>query len=249
MYRAGPTEQAAIARVLGQGWEVRDGRAVEHPAVVFLRPCSTATIGALRRRFPAARLVVVDEPLGGSRYVTGPVRRALAAGIPPERIVFSGVGKTEAELIFALQTGVDQINVESEPELDLILALAARLRVRPALALRVNPDIGAGGHDKISTGKAGSKFGVSIADAERLYVRGARDSAVRMVGLACHIGSQITDLGPLEDAFGRMRELVERLRAAGQVVERLDLGGGLGVPYFNQPDPPTPSAFAASSTS
>ncbi len=117
--------------------------------------------------------------------------------------------------------------------------------MRPALVLRVNPDIGAGGHAKISTGAAASKFGVSLDEAERLYALAAGDPAVRMVGLACHIGSQITDLAPLAAAFGRLRDLVARLRAAGQRVERLDLGGGLGVPYFNQPDPPSPAAFAA----
>jgi diaminopimelate decarboxylase len=182
---------------------------------------------------------------GADTVSEGEIRRALAAWIPAERIVFSGVGKTQAELVFALRAGVDQVNVESEPELDLILVLAERLGVRPTLALRVNPDVGAGGHDKISTGKAASKFGVSIAEAERLYARAAAAGSVRIVGLACHIGSQITDLAPLEDAFGLMRDLVLRLRASGQVVERLDLGGGLGVPYFNQPDPPTPEAFAA----
>jgi diaminopimelate decarboxylase len=182
---------------------------------------------------------------GADTVSEGEIQRALAAGIPAERIVFSGVGKTAAEIAFALKTGVHQINVESVPELALVSRLAAEEHVRPAVALRVNPDVGAGGHVKISTGVAASKFGVSMAVAEGLYARTSADLSVRAVGLACHIGSQITELGPLKDAFARMRELVERLRAAGIAVERLDLGGGLGVPYFNQPDPPAPEAFAA----
>jgi diaminopimelate decarboxylase len=182
---------------------------------------------------------------GADTVSEGEIRRSLAAGIPPERIVFSGVGKSAGEIAFAIRIGVRQINVESEPELALVSQLASAAGARPAVALRVNPDIGAGGHAKISTGDAASKFGVSLSIVEAMYARASGDRAVRMVGLACHIGSQITDLTPLEDAFGRMRELVQRLRAAGLAVERLDLGGGLGVPYFNQPDPPGPEAFAA----
>jgi diaminopimelate decarboxylase len=182
---------------------------------------------------------------GADTVSEGEIRRALAAGVPAHRIVFSGVGKTGREIAFALEAGVDQINVESEPELALVSRLAAEAGVHPAVALRVNPDVGAGGHAKISTGAAANKFGVSMAVAEALYARARADPAVRMVGLACHIGSQIIELRPLEDAFVRMRELVARLRASGHGVERLDLGGGLGVPYFNQPDPPDPEAFAA----
>ena len=182
---------------------------------------------------------------GADTVSEGEIRRALAAGVPPERIVFSGVGKTEAELAFALATGVSQIKVESEPELALISRLAADLGKRPPIALRVNPDVGAGGHAKITTGASASKFGVAMSAVEDLYARAAADPNLKPVGVACHIGSQITDLAPLEDAFSRMRGLVERLRGQGLAVERLDLGGGLGVPYFDQPDPPTPAAFAA----
>ena len=175
----------------------------------------------------------------------GEIRRALAAGVPPERIVFSGVGKTEAEIVFALETGVCELNVESEPELDLINRVAQGLGKRAAVAIRVNPDVEAGGHAKIATGKAENKFGVSMAEAERLYAKASNLAGVKPVGVACHIGSQITDLAPMEAAFGKMRALVERLRAEGLTVERLDLGGGLGVPYFNQPEPPAPSEYAA----
>ncbi|HEY8616540.1 diaminopimelate decarboxylase [Phenylobacterium sp.] len=174
----------------------------------------------------------------------GEVRRALAAGIPAERIVFSGVGKSEREIEFALQVGVAEINVESEPELHLVNTVAQRLGVRAQVAVRVNPDVEAGGHAKISTGKAENKFGVSFAEAERLYANASNMAGVKPVGVACHIGSQITELAPMEAAFGKMRGLVERLRGEGLSVDRLDLGGGLGVPYFNQPEPPSPEAYA-----
>ena len=182
---------------------------------------------------------------GADTVSEGEIRRALAAAIPPSRIVYSGVGKTAAELAFALDAGVAQINVESEPEMRLLSDLARARGFRPDLVIRVNPDVEAGGHAKISTGARENKFGVSLAEAERLYAAAAADPHLNPVGVACHIGSQITDLAPLGRAFSLMRQLVERLRGRGLAVERLDLGGGLGVPYFNQPDPPTPQDFAA----
>jgi diaminopimelate decarboxylase len=182
---------------------------------------------------------------GADTVSEGEIRRALAAGVPPQRIVFSGVGKTEAEIAFALMSGVAEINLESEPEMELVDQVARRLGKRAVVAIRVNPDVEAGGHAKISTGKAENKFGVSVAEAERLYARASSMAGLRPVGVACHIGSQITDLAPMEAAFGKMRALVERLRDQGLNVERLDLGGGLGVPYFNQPPPPEPEAYAA----
>jgi diaminopimelate decarboxylase len=175
----------------------------------------------------------------------GEIRRALAAGMPPERIVFSGVGKTEGEIAFALDAGVAEINVESEPELHLVNIVAQQMGKRAAVAIRINPDVEAGGHAKISTGKADNKFGVSITEAERLYANASNMAGVRPVGVTCHIGSQITDLAPMEAAFTKMRALVERLRGEGLSVERLDLGGGLGAPYFNAPTPPEPSSYAA----
>jgi len=186
-----------------------------------------------------------DLGAGADTVSEGEIRRALAAGAPPERIVFSGVGKAAHELAFAVEAGVAEINVESEPELDLLSKIAAERGARQAIAIRINPDVAAGGHAKIATGQADSKFGVSMSEAERLYAKASNMPGVRPVGVACHIGSQITDLAPMKAAFAKMRGLVERLRAQGLSVERLDLGGGLGAPYFNQPDPPSPETYAA----
>ena len=181
---------------------------------------------------------------GADTVSEGEIRRALAAGVPPDRIVFSGVGKTRSELAFAITTGVSEINVESEPELDLLGEVAAERGARPKIAFRVNPDVGAGGHAKITTGQGDSKFGVSLSEAERLYAKASAMTSVEPVGVACHIGSQITSLEPLEAAVKVMRALVERLRAQGLTVTRLDLGGGLGVPYFDgTPEPPEPRAL------
>ncbi|HRD46673.1 MAG TPA: diaminopimelate decarboxylase [Caulobacter sp.] len=189
--------------------------------------------------------VLGDLGAGADTVSEGEIRRALAAGIPGERIVFSGVGKTRGEIAFALKAGVSEINVESEPELKLIAAVAEELGLRAPIVFRVNPDVAAGGHAKIATGKAENKFGVSFAEAARLYANASNHPHLNPLGVACHIGSQITDLAPFEAAFRKMRGLVESLRAEGLTVERLDLGGGLGVPYFNQPDPPAPAEYAA----
>lgn len=189
--------------------------------------------------------VLGDLGAGADTVSEGEIRRALAAGIPGERIVFSGVGKTRREIAFALSVGVAEINVESEPELDLIAQVAADMGVKAKVAFRVNPDVAAGGHAKIATGKSENKFGVSFAEAARLYANASNNSSLDPVGVACHIGSQITDLEPMRAAFTKMRGLVEQLLGEGLSVERLDLGGGLGVPYFNSPEPPSPAEFAA----
>ncbi len=182
---------------------------------------------------------------GADTVSEGEIRRALAAGVPPDRIVFSGVGKTRRELAFAVEIGVSEINVESEPELDLLSEVSELLDAKPAITFRVNPDVAAGGHAKIATGKSDNKFGVSFSEAERLYAKASADPHLNPIGVSCHIGSQITDLAPMSEAFAKMRGLVEKLRAGGLHVERLDLGGGLGAPYFDSPDPPEPAEYAA----
>jgi len=174
----------------------------------------------------------------------GELHRALAAGIPAGRIIFSGVGKTESELRLALALGLRQINVESAEELAMLAALARALGQRARVALRLNPDIDAGTHAKITTGRAENKFGIPMSDAPALFDRYRDDPGVELVGLALHIGSQIIDLTPYRDAFARLAGLVGALRAAGHRVAALDLGGGLGIPYRSEPAP-DPAAYAA----
>jgi diaminopimelate decarboxylase len=174
---------------------------------------------------------------GADTVSEGEIRRALAAGVDADGIVFAGVGKTDAELAFAVRTGVRQINVESAQELDRLSAIAAGLGREQAVCLRVNPLIGAGGHAKITTGHGASKFGVTLAEAEELYARATALPGVRPEGLSVHIGSQIVDFAPLEAAYRRMVETVLRLRAAGHTVRRLDLGGGLAATYRDDGTP------------
>lgn len=173
----------------------------------------------------------------------GELQRARAAGIPADRIVFSGVGKSERELRLALTENIAQINVESAEELDMLSALADGMGRTARVALRVNPDVDAGTHAKISTGRARDKFGIPYANAVSLYQRAALLPGIQPIGLAVHIGSQILSMAPYRDAYGRMAELVRTLRAAGQSVDVVDCGGGLGIPYRNEPAP-SPAALA-----
>jgi diaminopimelate decarboxylase len=176
----------------------------------------------------------------------GELRRALAGGVPPERIVFSGVGKTAEELSFALDAGIFSINVESEPELEALSAIASAKGVTATIAIRVNPDVDARTHAKISTGKGENKFGVPIDRMPALAARCAALPGISLTGIAVHIGSQITDLGPMEAAYTRVFDMITALRAAGHAIDRADLGGGLGVPYvMNAPHPPLPSEYGA----
>jgi diaminopimelate decarboxylase len=182
---------------------------------------------------------------GADTVSEGEIRRALAAGVPASRIVFAGVGKTDAELAYAVDVGVRQINVESAQELDRLSAIAARAGRRQAVCIRVNPDVGAGGHAKITTGKADNKFGVSLDLAEALYARAATLPGVEAVGLSVHIGSQIVDLTPMRAAYAKLADAVGRLRAAGLQVSRLDLGGGLAAVYEEATLGPDLAAYGA----
>jgi diaminopimelate decarboxylase len=175
----------------------------------------------------------------------GELKRALAAGIPPQRIVFSGVGKTEAELRAALTTDIFCINVESEPELELLSRLASEQGKVARISVRVNPDVDSGSHAKISTGKSENKFGVPLDRARAVYARAAKLPAIRATGIDMHIGSQITDLVPLEAAFRLLVDSVQTLRADGHAISHVDFGGGLGIPYHaDREAPPLPSAYA-----
>ena len=173
----------------------------------------------------------------------GELRQALAAGVAPDRIVFSGVGKTRRELEFAVAKGIMQINVESEPELELLSQVAAERGVRMPIALRVNPDVDAGTHAKITTGKKENKFGIEWTRVHQVYQKARALPGVDPVAIACHIGSQLTEVEPFRQAFLRVRDLVAMLRADGFDIRRLDLGGGLGVPYENE-TPPHPDEYA-----
>jgi diaminopimelate decarboxylase len=175
----------------------------------------------------------------------GELRRARAAGVSADRIIFAGVGKTRAEMAYALSEGILGFNVESEPELEALSSVAAELGRTARIALRINPDVDAKTHAKISTGKAENKFGIPFGDAPRLYAKAAKLPGIKVAGIHMHIGSQITDLKPFRDAFTLMRELAVELRRAGHTIEHLDMGGGLGVPYRSGNDiPPSPQAYA-----
>ncbi len=176
----------------------------------------------------------------------GELKRALAAGIPPARILFSGVGKTESELRAALEADILCVNVESEPELELLSRVASEQGRTARISVRVNPDVDSGSHAKISTGKSENKFGVPLARARAVYARAATLPGIRVTGVDMHIGSQITDLVPLEAAFNLLAEFVRVLRADGHAISHVDLGGGLGIPYHpDTPPPPEPAAYAA----
>ena len=176
----------------------------------------------------------------------GELKRALSAGIPADKIVFSGVGKTADELSQALQAGILQVNVESEPELEALSKIACDLGLEACVGLRINPDVDANTHAKITTGKGENKFGIEWTRTLEVYARAAAMPGIKPVGLAVHIGSQLSELKPFRDAYIRMRDLVAMLRADGHVVDRLDLGGGLGIPYGDSTEPlPGPADYAA----
>ena len=176
----------------------------------------------------------------------GELKKALAAGVAPEKIVFSGVGKTAEEMRLALAVGIHQFNVESEPELEALGAVAQSLKLRAPVTLRINPDVDARTHAKITTGTSETKFGIPFVRAREAYKKAAAMKGIAIVGVDVHIGSQITELDPFEAAFTKVAGLVRELRADGHAISRLDLGGGLGVPYAhdNQP-PPDPVAYGA----
>ena len=176
----------------------------------------------------------------------GELRRARSAGVPASRIIFAGVGKTRGEMAHALAEGIHGFNVESEPELEQLSDVAAGMGLRAPVAIRVNPDVDAKTHAKISTGKSENKFGVPYRDARRLYAEAGKLPGIDVAGIHMHIGSQITDLAPFRDAFRLMRDLALDLRRDGHPLRHLDIGGGLGVPYRGAGDvPPPPADYAA----
>lgn len=176
----------------------------------------------------------------------GEYLRARAAGVPGDKIVFSGVGKTADEIRTALDGGIRQFNVESEPEMEVINAVAQELGKVAPITIRVNPDVDAKTHAKIATGKSENKFGIPIARARDVYAQAAALPGLKVIGIDVHIGSQLTQLEPFEMAYGKVAELTEQLRADGHEITRLDLGGGLGIPYTRSNDaPPLPTDYGA----
>lgn len=194
-----------------------------------------------------AVLKVLAQAGAGMDVVSGgEYARARAAGVPGDKIVFSGVGKTVAEMELALTGGIRQFNVESEPEMMALSAVAQRLGHEVPITIRVNPDVDAKTHAKIATGKSENKFGIPIARAREVYALAASLPGLKVVGIDVHIGSQLTELAPFEAAYQKVAELTEVLRADGHDIRRLDLGGGLGIPYARSNEaPPLPTDYGA----
>ena len=267
-----PDIRALIAARLHLSLHAHDGLCLEGvPLAHIARELGTPTwvygAGTIRARLLALRTALSDAGLdahvhyavkandhlavlrlmaaggaGADVVSVGELMRALEAGVAARDIVFSGVGKSGLELRFALEQGVGQINVESAEELDMLSAIAAAMGRTARIALRVNPDVDAGTHAKISTGRVQDKFGIPYADIPALYARAATLPGIRPVGLAMHIGSQILSVAPYRAAYARMAELVRTLRAAGQTVDIVDCGGGLGIGYRDEPGM-NPAAF------
>ncbi|MBL0924471.1 MAG: diaminopimelate decarboxylase [Sphingomonadaceae bacterium] len=187
--------------------------------------------------------VLAKQGYGADVVSGGEMDRALAAGMAPEDIVFSGVGKTAEEIVAALKAGIGQFNIESEEEGRELAILADTFSYRANAVLRINPDVDAGTHGKISTGKADNKFGVGIHRAPDIYGRLAALPGLNMRGVALHIGSQLTSLEPLETAFRKVGDLIAELREDGHIITHVDLGGGLGVKYRADDNPPDPAAY------
>ncbi len=189
--------------------------------------------------------LIAKEGAGADVVSGGELERAIAAGVPANRIVFSGVGKTFAEMRRALEVGIKCFNLESEPELERLSDVAVSMGMTAPVSVRINPDVDAGTHKKISTGKAENKFGIPFARAREVYARIAALPGARAVGVDMHIGSQITDMTPFDNAFALLAELVRDLKAAGHDIRHADVGGGLGIPYHHDEDAlPAPPAYA-----
>ena len=240
----------AIAEAVGTPGYVYSRATLERHAKVFSQGLSELHdpwIAYSLKSNPNLAVVRVLQRQGfGADVVSeGELARALAAGVPPEDIVFSGVGKTHSELARGLEVGIGQFNVESEEEAVELARIAESRGLRAPCALRVNPDVDAGTHEKISTGKAENKFGVPISRAEQLFAQLSILPGLNLRGLAVHIGSQLSSLQPMEAAFTRLGDLIASLRAQGHRISHADLGGGLGVPYKAGEITPSPAEYGA----
>jgi diaminopimelate decarboxylase len=237
----------ALARAVGTPLYVYSSATLTRHYKVFVQalPADALIAFSVKANGNLAVLKTLARLGAGADVVSGgELKKARAAGIAANKIVFSGVGKTEAEMRLALEEGIYQFNVESEPELLALDRIARTLGKRAPVTLRVNPDVDAKTHAKITTGTAETKFGIPFDQARAVYAKAAALAGIAVVGVDVHIGSQITELDPFEAAFRRVAGLVQDLRADGHAINRLDLGGGLGVPYeLNNNPPPDPSAY------
>lgn len=252
-YRSGElhAENVALSRIaaeVGTPCYVYSRATLARHAQVFreaLAPLNPLVCFAVKANSNLAVLKLLGQQgLGADVVSEGEARRALAAGIDAHNIVFSGVGKTPEEMRFGLEAGIFQFNVESDRELLALNDVAVALKKRASIALRVNPDVDAATHAKISTGKKENKFGIDIEMAPALYKLAASLPGIQVQGVSVHIGSQLTTLEPFRAAYQRVRTLVESLRADGVAIHTIDLGGGLGVPY-DEEAPPLPSLYGA----
>jgi diaminopimelate decarboxylase len=241
---------AALADAVGTPFYCYSSATIERHYKVFagvFADVDALVCYALKANSNQAVIATLARLGAGADVVSeGELLRALAAGVPPDKIMFSGVGKTARELALAVEQNILCVNVESEPELELLAGIAAGKGRSAAISIRVNPDVDPKTHAKIATGKAENKFGIPISRARAVYARAAKLKGVRVVGVDMHIGSQIIDLEPFGDAFALLAEFVGVLRADGHAINHIDLGGGLGIPYRedNEP-PPDPDAYAA----
>jgi len=237
----------AIAREVGTPFYCYSSATLTRHAQVFteaLAPLKPLICFAMKANSNIAVLKTLGAAgLGADVVSEGELRRALAAGIAPSKIVFSGVGKTRDEMRFALQSHIHQFNVESDRELLVLNEVARELNMRAPIALRVNPDVDAATHAKISTGKAENKFGIAIELAPALYKLAQSLPHILVRGVSVHIGSQLTSLAPFRAAYLRVLELVTQLRGDGIAIRSIDLGGGLGVPYAQGDTPPSPTEY------
>jgi diaminopimelate decarboxylase len=240
-----------IAREAGTPVYVYSAATIRHHATVMkaaLEPLGDPLIAFAVKANPnpAVLAILAAEGLGADIVSIGEYRQARAAGVPPCRILFSGVGKTGEEMAEALAGGVHQFNVESIEEARTLSEVASAAGLTAALGLRINPDVEAGTHAKITTGTADSKFGIPAREAMAAFRAASRLPGLKVQGITVHIGSQLTDLAPLEASFRRVGELIGALRGEGIEIALADLGGGLGVPYEpSKPQPPTPAAYGA----
>jgi diaminopimelate decarboxylase len=239
----------AIARAIGTPFYCYSAATIERHYSVFssaFAPHDTLVCYAIKANSNLSVIRTLARLGSGADVVSeGEIHRALAAGIPADKIVFSGVGKTSAEMAFALDTGIFSFNVESEAELRALSEVATARGARARIAFRINPDVDAKTHAKISTGKAEHKFGIGWREAPSLYALARTLPGVSAEGVHMHIGSQITSMEPFRDAFDLLATLVEELRRDGHAISFVNLGGGLGIPYrWDQDDPPLPKHYA-----